>query len=66
MDEDEGEKDVAAGRPPKPHPPLLELDTPKYAGVIEDTMVVEKLLAQGGIRLAGILNYLFLEEAARS
>lgn len=57
------DEDVA-GRPPKPHPPLLELDTPKYAGVIEDTMVVEKLLAQGGIRLAGILNYLFLEEAA--
>ena len=65
MGEDEGEKDVAAGHPPKPHPPLLELDTPNYAGVIEDSMVVEKLLAQGGIRLAGILNYLFLEEAAR-
>jgi len=64
-DEDDGEED-AAGRPPKPHPPLLELDTPKYAGVIEDTMVVEKLLAQSGIRLAGILNYLFLKDAARS
>jgi len=29
-------------------------------------MVVEKLLAQGGIRLAGILNYFLLEEAVRS
>jgi hypothetical protein len=42
-DEDDGEK--VAGRPPKPHPPPLELDTPKYAGVIEDTMIMEKLLA---------------------
>ena len=65
MDEDDGEEDVAC-RPLKPNPPLLKLDTAKYAGIIEDTMVVEKLLAQGGIRLAGILNYFLLEEAVRS
>ncbi|KAF8962318.1 S1/P1 nuclease [Flammula alnicola] len=39
--------------------PLLDLDTPEYAGVIEKQMIVEKLLAQGGIRLAGLLNYIF-------
>lgn len=37
----------------------LELDTPKYAGRIEREWVVEKLLAQGGIRLAGVLNQIF-------
>jgi len=36
-----------------------ELDTPEYAGRIESEWVIEKLLAQGGIRLAGILNALF-------
>lgn len=41
---------------------LLDLDTPEYAGVIEKRMLVEKLLAQGGIRLAGLLNYLFARE----
>lgn len=41
---------------------LLELDTPEYSGVIEKQMLIEKLLAQGGIRLAGLLNYLFAEE----
>lgn len=45
----------------------LELDTPEYAGVIEKRMLLEKLLAQGGIRLAGILNYLFADqESTRS
>ncbi len=39
--------------------PYLELDTPEYAGAIYDQWIIEKLLAQGGIRLAGILNYLF-------
>ncbi|KAF7321873.1 hypothetical protein MKEN_00709300 [Mycena kentingensis (nom. inval.)] len=42
-------------------PPYLELDTPNYSGVIARDWVVEKLLAQAGIRLAGILNYLFAE-----
>ena len=39
----------------------LQLDTPEYAGVIEKRMLLEKLLAQGGIRLAGLLNYLFAD-----
>jgi len=38
---------------------VLDLDTPEYAGVIKEQMLVEKLLAQGGIRLAGVLNYIF-------
>ena len=38
---------------------LLQLDSPEYAGVIADRMIVEQLLAEGGIRLAGILNYIF-------
>ena len=42
--------------------PLLDLDNPEYAGVIEKQMIVEKLLAQGGIRLAGLLNYLFAHD----
>lgn len=42
--------------------PYLELDTPEYAGVITDQMIIEKLLAQGGIRLAALLNYLFADE----
>ena len=37
----------------------LQLDTPEYAGVIHDQWIIERLLAQGGIRLAGVLNYLF-------
>lgn len=37
----------------------LELDTPKYSGAIADAWVVEKLLAQGGIRLAAVLNEIF-------
>ncbi|KAF9525760.1 S1/P1 nuclease [Crepidotus variabilis] len=36
-----------------------ELDTPAYFGKIEKQFVVEKLLAQGGIRLAGLLNFVF-------
>ncbi|KAI6037608.1 S1/P1 nuclease [Pisolithus marmoratus] len=39
----------------------LELDTPQYAGRIRDEWIVEKLLAQGGIRLAAVLNWLFTE-----
>ena len=43
----------------------LELDTPEYAGVIEKRMLVEKMLAQGGVRLAGILNYLFADQRSK-
>ncbi|KAJ7141150.1 phospholipase C/P1 nuclease domain-containing protein [Mycena epipterygia] len=41
--------------------PYLELDTPEYSGVISKEWIVEKLLAQAGIRLAGVLNYLFAD-----
>lgn len=47
--------------PHQPRHPLLQLDTPKYAGVIKDSLVIEKLLAQAGIRLAAILNWLFAD-----
>ncbi|PCH44834.1 phospholipase C/P1 nuclease [Wolfiporia cocos MD-104 SS10] len=43
---------------PRPHPDLLELDTPRYAGRIRKRWLVERLLAMAGIRLAGILNAL--------
>ncbi|KAF8801068.1 phospholipase C/P1 nuclease [Phlegmacium glaucopus] len=43
---------------------LLQLDTPEYAGVIQKRMLVEKLLAQGGIRLAGVLNYIFANDGS--
>jgi hypothetical protein len=39
--------------------PLLELATPEYFGMIREEMAVEKFLLQGGLRLAGILNWLF-------
>jgi len=39
-----------------------ELDTAEYAQEIGRRMIVEKLLAQGGIRLAGILNYVFAKK----
>ncbi|KAJ7467073.1 phospholipase C/P1 nuclease domain-containing protein [Mycena latifolia] len=41
--------------------PFLELDTPEYSGVISEQRILEKLLAQAGIRLAGVLNYLFAD-----
>lgn len=40
----------------------LELDTPAYSGYIGQHWVVEELLAKGGIRLAGILNYLYAKD----
>lgn len=49
------------GGRPRPHPELLELDTPQYSGRIRRQWVVERLLAMAGIRLAGILNGLFLD-----
>lgn len=54
------ELDTRRGRPPKPHPGVFELDTPQYAGRIRSEWLVERLLAMGGIRLAGVLNGLFL------
>ena len=43
----------------EPQGPLLELDTDDYAGRITQGWVVEKLLAQAGLRLASILNTIF-------
>jgi hypothetical protein len=48
------------GRAPRRE--YLELDTPKYAGSIEKKWIVEKLLAQAGVRLAGILNHIFSQQ----
>jgi hypothetical protein len=42
------------------HPDLLELDTPQYAGKIRKGWVVERLLTMAGVRLAGILNGVFM------
>jgi hypothetical protein len=42
------------------HWPLVELDTPEYWGKLKQDKVVEKLLAMGGIRLAAVLNSIFL------
>ncbi|KAK7448807.1 hypothetical protein VKT23_013537 [Stygiomarasmius scandens] len=55
-----GEAGVMSGRGGG-HSPYLEMDTPEYTGVISKQRILEKLMAQGGIRLAGILNWLFEE-----
>lgn len=59
-DHDHGDDMSFFSRPPQPHPDLLELDTPKYAGKIRRDWVVERLVATAGIRLAGLLNGLFM------
>ena len=51
-------------RPRQPHPDYLELDTPAYAGRIRQGWVVEKLMAMAGVRLAGLLNGLFMDVEA--
>jgi hypothetical protein len=38
------------------------LDTPEYAGRIRKDKVIEKLMALGGLRLAGVLNELLGSE----
>lgn len=53
------------GRKPRDPHPYLELDTPEYWGVISDQWVVEKLLAMAGVRLAGVLNYLFADGSVK-
>lgn len=53
-------KHSLSGRP-RPHPDLLELDTPEYTGRLQEEWLVERLMAMAGARLAGILNGLFLE-----
>jgi len=44
--------------PPTPAPELIELDTPAYAGRVRKELVIEKLLAMAGVRLAAVLNEL--------
>ncbi|KAK1218372.1 hypothetical protein PQX77_018934 [Marasmius sp. AFHP31] len=57
----------AAGRRGNGHDsPYLEMDTPEYAGVITQRRILERLMAQAGIRLAGILNWLFLGDENHS
>ncbi|KAE9407052.1 phospholipase C/P1 nuclease [Gymnopus androsaceus JB14] len=48
---------------PRSKSPYLELDTPAYSGYISENRILEKLMAQAGIRLAGILNWLFADLA---
>ncbi|KAL0958049.1 hypothetical protein HGRIS_000226 [Hohenbuehelia grisea] len=48
-----------------PRRQYIELDTPEYAGVVEKEWIIEKLMAQAGIRLAGVLNWLFVEDEER-
>jgi hypothetical protein len=57
----------AAGPPHSPPGPSIELDTPEYAGRIARERVLERLMAQAGVRLAAILNTLFVapDELAR-
>ncbi|KAK2459617.1 hypothetical protein APHAL10511_008372 [Amanita phalloides] len=50
------------GRHRHPHHEGPELDTPEYAGVIAREKLIERLLAQAGVRLAHTLNLLFAEE----
>ena len=52
-------EDTEALRRQEPH--FLELNTPEYSGRIRDEWVIEKLMAQGGIRLAAVLNWLFYD-----
>lgn len=58
---DETSSSGAASASTPSHGPYLELDTPEYSGVISEQWIVEKLLAQAGIRLAGVLNWLFAD-----
>lgn len=56
LDGIEGEEEDAEdvnGEPP------YELDNPDYMNPIEEQMLLERFLAQGGVRLAGVLNYIF-------
>jgi len=51
-------------RPRTPHPDLLELDTSRYGGRIRSEWLVERLMAMAGVRLAGLLNGLFMDATA--
>jgi hypothetical protein len=47
---------------PDPDEDYPHLDTPEYSGKIAREWIVEKLLMQAGVRLAGILNHIFSAE----
>ncbi|KAJ3571276.1 hypothetical protein NP233_g3855 [Leucocoprinus birnbaumii] len=63
MNSSADEDDVEATGGPDGEPPY-ELDNPKYMKPILDGMLLEKFLAQGGIRLAATLNYIFADQAS--
>lgn len=50
---------TTASRPPAHKYPTL--DTPEYMAALDGNLVLERLVAQGGLRLAGILNWLFAD-----
>ena len=52
-----------SGEEPPPHRrgEYLELDTPDYAGRVRKEKIMERLLVQGGIRMAAVLNGLFAD-----
>lgn len=47
-----------------PRLPRFELDTPSYMDPINNDHVIERVLAMGGIRLAAILNTIFMDKDA--
>jgi hypothetical protein len=66
-DYDDDDDAEAMGGKRKPHrDDGLQLDTPEYAGEIEKRRLIEKLLAQAGVRLANTLNYLFADDNIES
>jgi hypothetical protein len=57
-EEEELETDEVIGEPP------YELDNPDYMQPIEERMLLEQFLAQGGVRLAAVMNYIFADGPA--
>ncbi|KDQ59977.1 hypothetical protein JAAARDRAFT_67657 [Jaapia argillacea MUCL 33604] len=55
------ELNLTSNAPRPRHPDYPELDIPEYAGRIKDEWVLERLMAMGGVRLAGVLNWLFAD-----
>ncbi|SCV69378.1 BQ2448_2398 [Microbotryum intermedium] len=48
------------------HPIPKELNTKEYYGPIQDSNIIEKLLAQGGLRLAATLNAIFADATVQA
>ena len=44
--------------------PPYELDNPGYTKPIEERMLLEQFLAQGGVRLAAVLNHIFTDQTS--